>query len=126
MKYAGWIVAAAVVLLALTQGRQTAGPMEPVVVAGAASFPALATGGNSLRESEIALVLRFWSDGAVDATTVYSARRDDDCSNAVEPDLCTGPTTLIPGTCMADVDRNGFVETPDLLELLAGWGPCEE
>ena len=37
MKYAaGWIVAAAMAMLALSQGRQTAGPMQPTVVGVAA------------------------------------------------------------------------------------------
>ncbi len=34
------------------------------------------------------------------------------------------PVVIIPGTCMADVDRNGEVAVPDLLTLLAAWGPC--
>ena len=93
------------------------------VVAGAVAFPAVATGANGLKQSENALVLRFWSDGAVDATKVFSEYTTDVCSKN-EPVLCTGPTTLIPGTCMADVDRNAIVGTSDLLQVLDDWGEC--
>ncbi len=32
---------------------------------------------------------------------------------------------VIPGTCMADVDRDGIVGVPDLLTMLAAWGACQ-
>ena len=31
----------------------------------------------------------------------------------------------IPGSCTADVTRNGEVEITDFLEVLGQWGPCE-
>ncbi len=36
-----------------------------------------------------------------------------------------GPVTIIPASCMADVDRDGLVGVPDLLTLLAAWGTCQ-
>ena len=64
-------------------------------------------------------VFRVWSDGTTDYSRFITG-------GGCEPVLEGGPSIVLPGSCMADVDRNGFVETPDLLELLAGWGPCEE
>ncbi len=98
------------------EAQMTSGPAERTVVAGAVAFP-------SSSSSEVAVVLRFWSDGAVDATRVYSQRLAGGCGGAV-PNVCDGPTTLIPGSCMADVDRDSIVGVPDLLTMLAAWGAC--
>ena len=65
-------------------------------------------------------VFRLWSDGAIDMTfTRYQA--DPQC---LIVEQC-GPALMIPGSCMADVDRNGNVEFPDLLNVLSDWGPCK-
>ena len=66
-------------------------------------------------------VWRFWSDGAVDMAWINTNADPDYCGTT---DQC-GPVVMIPGTCMADVDRNGEVATTDLLEVLAAWGPCK-
>ena len=109
MKYAGWIVAAAVVLLALTQGRQTAGPMEPVPVGITVSVHPDAANSR--------LIWRLWSDGQVDATFI-----DITCVKGLLP-CATG--VVIPGTCPGDITHDGAVATADLLGVLETWGPCE-
>ena len=111
MKYAGWIIAAAVVLLALTQGRQTQGPTQPTVVAGAIA------GG----DVDLHRVYRFWSDGTVDESQLdYPSGNRIDC----EPVAQCGPLIIIPGSCTGDITRDGAVATADLLEVLETWGPC--
>ena len=109
-KHLGWIVAAGVVLLALTQGRQTAGPMQPTVVAGVAYTQA------NFNEHRI---YRFWSDGQVD--TVWAS-----IGNNCTPSSSCGPTVIIPGTCPGDITHDGAVATADLLGVLETWGPCPE
>jgi len=104
-------------------GQAAAIQVEPTVVAGAVSFPDIATGANTPKTSEVALVLRFWSDGAVDSTRVLSELAYDACSGAV-PTLCDGPTTLIPGTCQSDITRDGEADVQDFLWLIGEWGPC--
>ena len=90
-----------------------AGPVQPVVVAGAAHLDQTCLGCKDVR------LYRFWSDGAVDYTFMSIGQ-----SPCVTDTFC-GTTVIIPGTCMADVDRNGDVATTDLLEVLGAWGPCE-
>ena len=84
MKYAGWIVAAAVVLLALTQGRQTAGPMQPVPVGISAMMTDIGDFG----------VFRLWSDGAVDFLGIdLNGDGDFDDPGEFPPDpQCTSPS----------------------------------
>ena len=36
------------------------------------------------------------------------------------------PVSILPGSCQADVDRNGDVEFDDMLRVLSDWGPCPE
>ncbi len=109
---------------AVAQGPNASGPVQATVVAGAVSFPTLARGGTSTVDSEVALVLRFWSDGTVDGTRVHSDRRDDACSGG-PPTVCDGPTMLIPSSCPADVNRDRDVGVGDLLDVFAMWGQCE-
>ncbi len=98
-------------------------PTAPTVVGGAVSFPALAIGGSQLRESEVAVALRFWSDGQVDATRVFSERGSNGCG-ASPAAACDGPVVLISGTCPTDIDRDGDTGIVDFLTLLGGWGAC--
>ncbi len=98
-------------------------PPGPTVVAGAVAFPPIATGGNSLKSSEVAVALRFWSDGQVDATRVYSQRIEGSCGGT-PASVCDGPTVLLTGTCPTDVDRDGDTGINDFLTLLSGWGAC--
>ena len=115
MKYAGWIVAAAVVLLALTQGRQTAGPMQATVVAGQVET----SNGND----RLPRIYRFWSDGGVDVSFREFISQTG-CE--VAKDTPCGPVVLIPGSCPGDITRDGTVATADLLGVLETWGPCPE
>ena len=119
MKHAGWIVAAAVVLLALTQGRQTAGPMQPVPVAMAvvSTFD-----GNGDAEPS-ANVFRLWSDGGLDVVPVDGFHPA--CPAGKPPFICDGPIQILPGTCPGDITHDGAVATADLLGVLETWGPCE-
>ena len=110
-KHLGWIVVAAVVLLALTQGRQTAGPMQPTMVNGVV----LSIGSNNYQFT------RFWSDGQVDLS-VALIQGGGTC-NILEPPC--GPVVVIPGTCPGDITHDGAVATADLLGVLETWGPCE-
>ena len=98
-------------------------PSAPTVVAGAVAFPALARGGNATVDSEVAIALRFWSDGQVDATRVYSQRIEGSCGGTPAT-VCDGPTVLLAGTCPTDVDRDGDTGINDFLTLLGGWGAC--
>ncbi len=68
-------------------------------------------------------MVRFWSDGQVDATRVFSNRESNNCTND-PPTVCDGPTVLIAGTCPTDVDRDGDTGINDFLTLLGGWGAC--
>ena len=98
-------------------------PSAPTVVAGAVAFPALARGGNATVDSEVAIALRFWSDGQVDATRVFSQRVAGSCGGTPAT-VCDGPTVLLTGTCPTDVDRDGDTGINDFLTLLGGWGAC--
>ncbi|MHC4092210.1 MAG: hypothetical protein ACYSUF_00555 [Planctomycetota bacterium] len=75
-------------------GSMQSAQVEPTVVAGAVSFPDVATGFDSERRSEVALMIRFWSDGAVDATRLFSEKASGRCGGEV-PMVCDGPTPLI-------------------------------
>ncbi len=68
------------------------------------------------------IALRFWSDGQVDATRVFS-QRSNVCGNS-PAEVCSGPTVLIPGTCTTDINRDGDTGIQDFLTLLGGWGAC--
>ena len=106
------------------EAQMTGGPAERTVVAGAVAFPAIARGANSTQFSRVALLLRFWSDGVVDGTRVYSQRIQGGCGGA-PPTVCDGPTTLIPSSCPADINLDRNVGVGDMLDVFAQWGPCE-
>jgi hypothetical protein len=53
-------------------------------------------------------------NGLSDTDDIAEGRSDDANGNGI-PDECE---------CLADVDGNGTVDTADLVELLAAWGPC--
>ena len=68
-------------------------------------------------------MFRFWSDGAVD-TTVFSLL-DYPRTPACDPAVVCGPVPVIPGSCPADIVRNGDVDVLDFLTVLNAWGPCK-
>jgi hypothetical protein len=90
---------------------QESGPTPPIVV------------GMHVEQDgtgDIFWVWRVWNDGAVDRTRA-SFKGIDECDiNIVCP-----PAVVVPGTCMADVDRDGNVATADLLNVLEDWGACD-
>ncbi len=93
---------------AVAQGPTAAGPVQATPV----SIAAVPSGSGTK-------VYRLWSDGSIDVSGFnYSAT--DICG----PISQCGPFTVIPGSCMADVDHDGQVAVPDLLSVLGTWGPC--
>ena len=88
-----------------------AGPVQPVPVSITSSV---------LQNKTVQLV-RLWSDGHTDTTVVQWGA--DICS---PPSACSGPSTIIPGTCAADVNCDGIVGVADLLLLFSAWGPCPD
>ena len=101
---------------ALAGGQTAAGPVQPVPVA-LAMTPQFSSQGQPTNTFSI---VRLWNDGAVDLTRVGIGTS---CTSPLN--FCSGPDQVIPGSCMADVDRDGDVAVPDLLTLLAAWGPCQ-
>ena len=63
---------------------------------------------------------RLWSDGTVDTNRVSFVHL-----TSCEIQNQCGPVPIIPGTCTADITRNGEVEVNDFLEVIGQWGPCE-
>ena len=92
------------------------GPVQPVPVALAVT-PQFDINGEAQNTFS---VLRLWNDGAVDLTRVGIGTS---CTSPLN--FCSGPDQVIPGSCMADVDRDGNVAVSDLLTMLAAWGPCQ-
>ncbi len=85
-------------------------PVVPMVVGGVVHSE-----GGLLRRT-----YRFWNDGSVDMSIVTL-----DGANICTFERPCGPVTIIPGSCMADVDRDGQVAVPDLLTMLGAWGACQ-
>ena len=107
------VIAAALVMNVVVKGTQVAvaqtaaGPVEPTVVGGAFQN----SGGTGWR------TVRFWSDGHVDMKyTVLEGA----CGIVSECEVA-----LWPGSCTADITRDGSVEIGDMLGVLGEWGPCE-
>jgi hypothetical protein len=89
------------------------GSPGPTVVAGRWQLPRL---------------LRFWSDGSVDVTSIQFASDTHWC---VPVPMCLdpGPFQVIgpapyPSCAPFDSDLDGTVGITDFLTLLANWGPC--
>ena len=62
-------------------------------------------------------IFRLWSDGAVDSVRVtYTS--GSGCDIESQCDL----VPILPGTCMADVDNNGAVNSLDLIDVLLALG----
>ena len=113
--YIGWIVAGIIGMVAWA-GHES-GPTTPTVV-GVSTTMVIGTNGDGTRHTR---VVRGWSDGAVDTTMVsFVGPGVAEC----DIDSVCGPFVVVPGTCMADVDRNAVVGTSDLLTVLDGWGDC--
>ena len=102
---------------ALAGGQTAAGPVQPVPVA-LAMTPQFSSQGQPTNTFSI---VRLWNDGAVDLTRVSVPTFS--CTSPIVS--CGPPEPVIPGSCMADVDRDGDVAVPDLLTLLAAWGVCQ-
>lgn len=84
-----------------------AGPAEPYVVQISATHAANTWQG---------FLYRLWSDGAVDSWYVSNSPGSTDT-------LWYGWVPLDP-VQRADLNADGCVDAPDLLELLAAWNPC--
>ena len=101
-------------------GQAEAGPVQPVPVAIAAQQAFNINAGGT----DVWRVFRLWSDGAVDAKQLdWTISPVNVCSP--QTDVIDCPVVpIIPGSCTADVTRNGEVEITDFLEVLGQWGPC--
>ena len=117
MKNGMIVVLALLVGLVVGAGGIGVGPQEPTLVSGAAVTAA--TGSNV--PCTTATILRLWSDGAVDAS--FMTMSCFNCPN--QASVCAGPFNILPGSCMADVNRDGDVAIKDLLAVLGDWGRCD-
>ena len=103
-------------------GQYPAAPVQPTVVAGVSFYE----GGSA--PVFLHRLFRFWSDGTVDTSVVTLIRAENGGGCEPQgggPPWACGPSTIIPGSCAADVTRNGEVEVNDFLEVLGQWGPCK-
>lgn len=74
-------------------------------------------------------ILRYWSDGSVDVTTVSFAGDTNWCVPVPTCGANSGPFQVIgpapnPACAFFDSDVDGAIGVNDFLDLLANWGPC--
>ena len=87
--------------------RVATGPVQPTVVAGE----------RHLAGQNLDRIWRWWSDGTVDASMVFT-QFGQNCSIP----LNCGPTQVIPVPCPADVNDDLSVNVLDLIDLLLVFG----